>query len=206
MLKIWGRTTSSNVQKVMWAVAELGLAHERIDVGGPFGRLDTPEYLAMNPNRLIPVVDDGGTIVWESNAILRYLAARYGAGGLWPEDPGARSGADRWMDWQLTTVQPGIQPVFWGLIRTAPEKRDMAAIKAGAERLAQAMTILDRHLADRAFVAGEALTMGDIPVGVACWRYQMLDIVRPSLPHLDAWYGRLQAREAYRTHVMLPLV
>lgn len=205
MLRIWGRTSSSNVQKVMWAVAELGLAYERIDVGGAFGGLDTPEYLAMNPNRLIPVVNDGGTVIWESNAILRYLAASYGSGGLWPEDPAVRSATDRWMDWQLTTVQPGLQPVFWGLIRTAPDKRDMAAIRAGAERLVQAMTILDRHLADRTFIAGDVLTMGDIPVGVAAWRFFSLDIVRPELPHLAAWYRRLQEREAYRAHVMLPL-
>ena len=205
MLRIWGRTNSSNVQKVMWAVGELGLAHERIDIGGAFGRLDSPEYTALNPNRLIPTIEDDGAVIWESNAIVRYLAARYGAGGLWAEDPAVRSAADRWMDWQLTTVQPGLQPVFWGLIRTAPDKRDMAAIRAGAERLSQAMTILDRHLADRAFIAGDTLTIGDIPVGVAAWRFFSLDIARPDLPHLATWYRRLQAREPYRAHVMLPL-
>ena len=127
MLKIWGRTSSINVQKVMWTVAELGLPHERIDVGGSFGGLDGPEYAALNPNRLIPVLQDGAIAVWESNAIVRYLAARHGAGGLWPEDPGRRSEADRWMDWQLTTLQPAISPIFWGLIRTPPEKRDTGA-------------------------------------------------------------------------------
>jgi glutathione S-transferase len=205
MLKVWGRTSSSNVQKVMWAIAELGLAHERVDVGGSFGGLDAPDYAAMNPNRLIPVVDDGGTVIWESNAIVRYLAARYGSGSLWPEEAGPRSEADRWMDWQLTTVQPALTPVFMGLIRTAPERRDLAAITAGAERVGQAMTLLDGHLAKRPFIAGDMLTMGDIPIGVACWRYRTLDIARPELPHLEAWYERLQARAAYRTHVMLPL-
>ncbi len=137
MLRVWGRTNSINVQKVMWAVGELGLAHERVDAGGEFGGLDTAAYGAMNPNRMIPVVDDGGTVVWESNAVVRYLAARYGAGGLWPEDPGARSLADRWMDWQLSTAQPAMGPVFINLVRTPPERRDHAAVAAGAERLVE---------------------------------------------------------------------
>ena len=206
MLRIWGRTSSINVQKVMWAVAELGLAHERIDAGGPFGGLDGPDYAAMNPNRLIPVLQDGATVVWESNTIVRYLAARYGAGGLWPEDASRRSEADRWMDWQLTTLQPAIAPIFLGLIRTPPEKRDMALITASAERLGQAMTILDGHLATRPYVAGDALTMGDIPVGCVCWRYANLDVARPDLPNIAAYRERLEQRAGYRAHVMLPLV
>ena len=206
MLKIWGRTSSINVQKVMWAVAELGLAHERIDAGGAFGGLSGPDYEAMNPNRLIPVLQDGATIVWESNTIVRYLAAHYGAGGLWPEGPSHRSEADRWMDWQLTTLQPAIGPIFLGLIRTPPEKRDMALITASAERLGQAMTILDAHLAKRPYVAGDALTMGDIPVGCVCWRYANLDIARPNLPNIAAYRERLEQRAGYRAHVMLPLV
>ena len=206
MLRIWGRTSSINVQKVMWTVAELGLAHERIDVGGTFGRLDGPDYAALNPNRLIPVLEDGSTVIWESNSIVRYLAARYGSGGLWPEDPGQRAEADRWMDWQLTTLQPAISPVFWGLIRTPPERRDLAAITAGAERLGQAMQILDGQLRSRPFVAGDGLTMGDVPVGCICWRYANLDIARPALPAIDAYRQRLEARPAYRAQVMLPLV
>ena len=205
MVRIWGRTSSINVQKVMWTVAELGLPHERIDAGGPFGGLDGPEYAGLNPNRLIPVLQDGATVVWESNAIVRYLAGRYGSGGLWPEDAGARSEADRWMDWQLTTLQPAITPIFWGLIRTPPEQRDLGLIAASAERLGQAMTILDGHLADRPFVAGDALTMGDIPVGCACWRYANLAIARPELPNILAYRARLEARPGYRAHVMLPL-
>ena len=206
MLKIWGRTSSINVQKVMWTVAELGLAHERVDVGGPFGGLDGPEYAALNPNRLIPVLQDGAAVVWESNAIVRYLAARYGAGGLWPEDPARRSLADRWMDWQLTTLQPAIAPIFLGLIRTPPERRDMALITASAERLGQAMLILDAHLAKQPYVAGDALTVGDIPVGCVCWRYANFDIARPDLPNVAAYRTRLESRPGYRAQVMLPLV
>ena len=205
MIRIWGRTSSINVQKVMWTVAELGLPHERIDAGGAFGGLDGPDYAAMNPNRLIPVIRDGDTCVWESNSIVRYLAARYGQGSLWPEEPAHRSEADRWMDWQLTIVQPAIFPVFHGLVRTPAEKRDMAAIEAGAQRLVAAMRILDAHLAGRAFVAGDALTMGDIPAGCACWRYANLAIERPDLPNILAYRARLEARPGYRAHVMLPL-
>lgn len=206
MLRIWGRTSSINVQKVMWTVAELGLAHQRIDAGGAFGGLDGDEYAAMNPNRLIPVLQDDAIMVWESNAIVRYLAARYGTGGLWPENPAQRSETDRWMDWQLTTLQPAVGPIFLGLIRTPPERRDMALITASAERLGHAMTVLDGHLAGRPYVAGDALTMGDIPVGCICWRYANLDIARPDLPNIAAYRARLEARAGYRGQVMLPLV
>ena len=205
MITIWGRTSSINVQKVMWTVAELGLAHERIDVGGKFGGLDTPDYAAMNPNRLIPVLRDGDVCVWESNSIVRYLAAKYSAGGLWPEDPVPRSEADRWMDWQLTTLQPVVTPVFWGLVRTPPEKRDMALIQASTGKLNDAMTLLDGHLAGRPFVAGDALSMGDIPVGCACWRWANLAIARPELLNIAAYRARLETRPGYRAHVMLPL-
>lgn len=205
MLKIWGRTNSINVQKVMWTVAELGLAHERVDAGGAFGGLDSPAYAAMNPNRLIPVLQDGEAVIWESNSIVRYLAARYAAGGLWPQDPSERAAADRWMDWQLSTVQPAMGPVFLGLIRTPPEQRDMAAIRMHAARLGQAMQILDGHLARSRFVAGDSLTMGDIPVGCVAWRYLNLPIDRPELPNLARWSTELQTREPYRRHVMLPL-
>jgi glutathione S-transferase len=205
MLRIWGRNNSINVQKVMWAVAELGLEHERSDAGGEFGGLDTAEYGAMNPNRLVPVLKDGDTAVWESNAVVRYLAARYGAGNLWPEDPARRSEADRWMDWQLTTLQPAIGPVFMGLVRTPPERRDMASIQANAERLGQAMRVLDGHMAGRPYVAGDRLTMGDVPVGCVYWRYVNLDIARPDLPNLEPWFQSLKARDAYRRNVMIPV-
>ena len=211
MLVVWGRRNSINVQKAMWTVGELGLAHERRDAGREFGVLDTAEYGALNPNRLIPtIVDDDGTTVWESHSVVRYLAARYGAGTLWPEDPAARSLADRWLDWMQTTLLPGLAPVFIGLVRTPEEKRDMARIERGARAMGESWRILDAHLEGRAFVAAETLTMGDIAVGAACSRYPALDIEglgveRPALPNIAAWYARLQAREPFRTHVMIPL-
>lgn len=205
MLTIWGRNNSVNVQKVMWTVGELGLDHERKDVGGAFGGLDSAAYSALNPNRLIPTLEDGETVIWESQAIVRYLAAQYDAGGLWPENPAARAEADRWMDWMITTIMPHLQPVFWDLVRTPPGERDMPLIETAIEALGETWRRLDTHLAARAFVAGDHLTIGDIPVGAACYRYHALDIARPELPHLLAWYERLQTRPAYREHVMIPL-
>lgn len=207
MLRIWGRTNSVNVQKVMWTVAELGLEHERIDAGGAFGRLDTAEYGRLNPNRRVPVLEDGATVVWESNAIVRYLAAQYGAGtgGLWPADPGRRARADQWMDWQVSTLQPVMHPIFWGLIRTPEAQRDLAGIEAATRAIAPLFRLLDDHLAQQAFVAGDELTIGDIPLGCAAWRYLNLPIDRPALPRLARWMERLEERPGYRRHVMLPV-
>jgi glutathione S-transferase len=203
MLKIYGRKTSINVQKVMWAVGELGLAHERLDVGGAFGGLDTPEFGALNPNRLIPTLEDEGAVVWESNAVIRYLAAKYGAGSLWPEDPGARGAADRWMDWQLTTFYPDFITFFLGIVRTPPSKRDEAANAAAAERTGKNLAVVEAQLAKGAFLTGDQLTMGDISVGAMLYRYFTLEIERPSLPRLEAWYATLSERPAYREHVMI---
>lgn len=205
MLRIWGRTNSINVQKVMWGVGELDLPHERIDAGGAFGGLDTDAYGALNANRRVPTIEDDGVVVWESNACVRYLAARYGTGSLWPEDPAVRAAADMWMDWQQTTLAIDMTTVFWGLVRTPEAKRDQSAIEAAAGRLGALLRRLDSYLGSRRFVAGDSFTMGDIPVGAVCYRYYELPIERPKLPAIEAWYGRLQERVPYRTHVMLPL-
>jgi glutathione S-transferase len=205
MLKIWGRKNSLNVQKTMWVVGELGLAHERIDTGGPFGGLETAEFGALNPNRRVPVIDDDGVVVWESHSILRYLAARYGAGTLWAEDAAARSLADRWIDWTLADLQPAfIGGVFMTLYRTPEAQRNWKAIERGLARTAELMALLDRHLADKPFLAGDFFTMGDIPAGAQLYRHFTLEIERPALPNVEAWYGRLTERPAYREHVMVP--
>ena len=205
MLKIWGRNNSINVQKVMWLVAELGLEHERIDVGRAFGGLDTDDYGRKNPNRKIPVLEDGEVVIWESQACVRYLAAAYGKGRFWAEDPGERSLADRWMDWKITTVLPPLHICFWGLIRTPEADRDMPAITAATGELGEVWRILDDHLADRDFVVGDQLTMGDIPVGAAFYRYANLPLERPPFPHIEAWYERLKARTAFQDQVMIPV-
>lgn len=205
MLKIWGRPNSINVQKVMWLVGELGLDHERIDVGGAFGGLDTDAYGQMNPNRRIPVLEDGSTAVWESHACVRYLAARYSQGLFWPEDPVARSIADRWMDWKITTVLPFLHICFWGLIRTPKADRNMAAIGKAAEDVGTVWQLFNDHLKGKAFVLGDQLTMGDIPLGCAFYRYSSLPIERPSLPEIERWYESLKARSVFREHVMIPV-
>lgn len=205
MLKILGRANSLNVQKVMWAVGELGLAHERIDMGGAFGGLDTPAYGALNPNRKVPVLQDGDVSIWESNAIVRYLGARYGQGSLWPTDPGERSKADRWMDWILNSIMPDLTIAFWQTIRTAEDKRDHVAVAGAAERLGPIWALLDRHLADSGQVGGTELTVGDIPAGVAFNRYVQLPIARPELPACARWLDGLKQRRPFQEHVMIPL-
>lgn len=205
MLKVWGRKNSINVQKVMWTIGELGLAHERVDVGGPFGGLDTDDYAARNANRRVPTLEDGGLTIWESNVIVRYLAAKADPGGLWPEDPAARAVADQWMDWQQTTLLPDLTTVFFNLVRFSPEQRDMAAVAAAAAKLGKIWPVLDRQLDGRTYVAGENFTMGDIPVGAAYYRYKMLEIERPDFPNIEPWYERLKERPAFVEHVTMPL-
>ena len=203
MIKIWGRNTSSNVQKAMWAVGELKLEHQRIDIGGAFGMNREPKYLAMNPNGLVPTLEEeDGFLLWELNSVVRYLAGKYDkTGALEPKDAHQRGLAGQWMDWQLTVCGPAITPVFWGLIRTPPEKRDMAAIKAGAEKTVAAFKILDAQLGRTAFVAGPTFSYGDIPVGVMCYRYVQLVADRPPTPNLDRWYGAISARQAFKDQV-----
>ncbi|MGC2520075.1 MAG: glutathione S-transferase [Burkholderiales bacterium] len=205
MLKLWGRINSINVQKVLWALDELKLPFERIDAGMQFGVVNEPFYRKMNPNGRVPTIEDDGFVLWESNAIVRYLAAKHGAGSLWPNDLRQRADADRWMDWATTTVAPAITPVFWGLIRTPPEKRNMAVIEADAEKTAQAFQVLEQSLEGRDYVAGKAFTMGDIPLGTFVYRWYALEVKRPALKNVEAYYKRLQQRPAYKRHVMTPL-
>ncbi|MGN6579856.1 MAG: glutathione S-transferase family protein [Bordetella sp.] len=205
MLKIWGRLSSVNVQKVMWTVRELALPHERIEAGGQFGVVDTPEYLRMNPNGQIPVIDDGGFVLWESNAIVRYLSSRYGEGSLWPADSRARADTDRWMDWQATEWQPAMVQAFLGLIRTPQEKRDHAAIAASTAKSNAKALMLEGILQNREFVGGSQITMGDIVLGCAAHRWLGIPMERPATPALSAWYRRLMMRPAVQGILTLPL-
>jgi glutathione S-transferase len=205
MLTVWGRRSSFNLQKVMWLLGELGVEHRHVQAGGEFGGLDTPEFRAMNPFGRVPVIDDDGTIVWESHAILRYLAARYGHGRFWSDDPGERSQADRWMDWSQTALQPDfLVGIFWGFYRTPEPQRDWSAIESKIARCAQHFQLLDDVLANRRFLCGNTLTLADIPAGALLYRYFELEIERPSVHNVEAWYRRLQERRAYREHVMVP--
>jgi glutathione S-transferase len=202
MLKIWGRTTSSNVQKAMFAVGELKLPYQRIDIGGAFGKNREPAYLAMNPNGLVPTLEeDDGFLLWESNSIIRYLAAKHGAGTLEPSDLRTRALASKWMDWQLSVLGPAITPVFWGLIRTPPEQRDAKAIADGKVKTTAAVKMLDEHFAKTPYAAGDALSMGDIPIAIMSYRYRELVPERPAYPNFERWYAAIAARPAFREYV-----
>jgi glutathione S-transferase len=205
VLRIWGRSNSINVQKVLWCCEELDVRYRRVDVGGPFGGNKEPEYLRLNPNGLVPTISDGGFVLWESNAIVRYLAAKHGMGTLYPEDLAERADADRWMDWQMGTLWANFRPAFVGLIRTLPEKRDRADIATAISKTSENLAMLDAHLAARDYVTGPAFTMADIPLGVTAYRWFNLEIERPPMPNLEAWYERLCARFPYKATVMLPL-
>jgi glutathione S-transferase len=205
VLRIWGRSNSINVQKVLWCCEELDVPYHRVDVGGPFGGNREPEYLRLNPNGLVPTISDGGFVLWESNVIVRYLAAKHGMGTLCPEDLAERADADRWMDWQMGTLWANFRPAFVGLIRTPPEKRDRANIARAIRKAAGNLDLLDAHLAGRDYVTGPSLSMADIPLGVTAFRWFTLDIERPAMPNVEAWYERLRARGPYRATVMSPL-
>jgi glutathione S-transferase len=205
MLRIWGRLSSVNVQKVVWCCDELGLPYERTDAGGAFGLNDTPQYLAMNPNGLVPVIDDDGFVLYESNAITRYLAAKHGAGTLWPSDLRARADIDRWMEWQSTGYTPAMVQAFWQLVRTPPEKRDAAAIEASRVKGEKFSGVLDRHLSGRQFIAGDAFSPADIVVGCAAHRWLGLPMAREPRPNLERWYAALKSRPGARQVTSLPL-
>ena len=205
MVKIWGRKNSINVMKVLWACDEMGVAYDRVDLGGAFGGNREPEYLAMNPNARVPTIEDQGLVLWESNAIVRYLAATYGNPGLLPADNQARWSAEQWMDWQQTTLHPPATKLFWELIRTAPEDRDLEGIEGARKSCGEAWTLLDETLAKRDFLAGAEFSMADIPLGAAAFRWFAFDIDRPATPNVRAWYERLCQRPPYQTHIMNPM-
>lgn len=203
-LKIWGRRNSINVMKVLWGCEELGLPYEQIDVGGAFGGNNTPEYLAMNPNGKVPVLQDGDFTLWESHAIVRYLAFKFGNPGLFPKDIKVRFLAEQWMDWAQTTPQAAIGDMFWSLVRKDPNRTpEMVAASRKASR--EAFAILEAHMAGRAFVTGDEFTMGDIPIAAITHRWMALDAERPATPNLDAYIQRLKERPGYTQHVALPL-
>ena len=204
MIKIWGRKNSVNVQKVLWCCDELELSYERVDAGGAFGGTRDPEYLAMNPTALIPTIRDDDYALWESNTIVRYLAAKYGASTLWLEAPAARALAEKWMDYQLGTLWPAFRAAFLGLVRTPPEGRDPDQIQASLESTAEALAILDAYLAGEDYVAGANLTVGDVALGSTVYRWLNMEIERPEMPNLEAWHDRLSARPAYQKNVMVP--
>ena len=203
---LWGRRNAFNVQKVLWLLGELDLAFEHREAGGAAGGLDTPEFLAMNPHGRVPVpvLVDGDLPIWESHSILRYLGARYAAPTLWPEDPAARSNADRWMDWSQTSWQPDFMGVFWGWYRTPEASRDGARVGRTLRACERHLALLDAQLATQPYLAGAAFSLADVPAGTALYRWFEMGLEVPRPPNVVAWYQRLGERTAYQEHVMRP--
>ena len=198
MLKIWGRLSSVNVQKAVWCADELGIAYERIDAGGAFGLTKTPEYLAMNPNSLVPVIEDDGFVLYESNAIVRYLAARHSKDTLWPDDLRKRADVDRWMDWQTNAYTPAMRDIFWQLVRTPAEKRDAAVIESARQECERLTAILDTHLAGKPHVTAHGFSAADIVLGCAAHRWLHLPLQREPRPNVERWYAALKSRPGSR--------
>jgi glutathione S-transferase len=205
MLKIWGRMSSINVQKVVWCAAELQCDFERIDAGGAFGVVDTAAFRRLNPNGKVPVIDDDGFVLWESNAIVRYLCARHPAAGLYPASLTARADCDRWMDWQATEFAPAMRDAFMQMVRTAPQARQMALVDASVEHTEPMMAILDDALAERLYIGGDLFTMADIPLACTVHRWHGMPIARVPRPNVVKWLERVGNRDAARSVLVLPL-
>jgi len=206
MLTIYGRTNSVNVQKVLWCLAELAVPYERIDAGLQYGKNNEPWYLELNPNGRVPLLRDGDFTLWESNTIVRYLAAKHSFRDLCPASLETRALAERWMDWQLSTLIRPVSIVFQTLFRTPAAARDMAAVAHNTTEANAAVALLDGHLRTQPYVAGAAFSMGDIPVGAVAYRWLAIpELTRPAFPAVEAWQARLAERPAFRAHVMLPL-
>lgn len=202
-LILWGRKTSANVQKPLWLLEEIGVPFSRRNVGGRFGGLDTPKFGHLNPNRLVPVLQHGNVKIWESHAIVRYLAATYSNGDIWPTDSRTRAAVDQWADWTATTFQPAWIDVFWQLVRTPKSKRDAAAIEAAVKQTNRCFAIMNDALGEHAWLAGDRLTYADIVAGVSLYRWFSMDVEREPFAHVQAWYERLSERPAFQRGVMI---
>jgi glutathione S-transferase len=206
-LTIWGRANSVNVQKVLWCAEEFGLSYQRIDAGMAFGRNTEPDYLAMNPNGRVPTLVDGDFVLWESNSIMRYFVLAYGQGSpIYPDAPKARTAVDRWLDWTLSTLQPVDRPVFWALVRTPPEKRDMIAIQKDVDAEAVVWRIPDTQLATRQFIEGDQFTIADIALGAYARRWFGVEgVSKPRFPNLERWFAQLSSRPGFQKFIAPPM-
>jgi glutathione S-transferase len=206
-LTVWGRANSVNVQKVLWCLRELDLAYERIDAGMAFGRNNETDYLAMNPNGRVPTLVDGDYVLWESNSVMRYLVLAYApASPIYPSAPRRRASIDRWLDWTLSTLQPVDRPVFWALVRTPVEKRDMVAIQKDADAEAVQWRIVDAQLATRRFIEGDDFTIADIALGAYARRWFGVEGIRkPRLTHLKRWFAQFASRPGFAQFIAPPM-
>ena len=207
MLRIWGRMSSINVRKVVWTAQELEATVQRTDAGGHFGLVQEPDFLAMNPNGMVPLLldDDGAVALWESNVIVRYLCARYAGGDLYPETLAVRFVAEQWMDWQQTTLNPAGRVAFVQWIRTSAESRSADQIAQSVAATEPLLALLDAHLATQDFMAGDRFTMADIPIACEIHRWFGLPQMRPAWPHLERWYAAMATRPGARGVLDQPL-
>ncbi|UHL65079.1 glutathione S-transferase [Paralcaligenes sp. KSB-10] len=205
MLTIWGRQNSTNVKKVLWCADELGIDYEHINAGGPFGVVNTPEYRAMNPNGLVPCIRDEGFVLWESNAIVRYLCTKYGAGALLGQDPAQRARAEQWMDWATSSLAAPYRDLFLNAVRLPVEQRKQDVAEKGLQACISQFGIVDAALSKTPFLSGDVFGVGDIPLGCFAYSWFEMPIERPQFPHLQAWYQRLTQRPSYRKNVMIAL-
>jgi glutathione S-transferase len=202
VIQLWGRVNSINVMKVLWALDELNVPYTRSDAGMEFGVVDRPHYLQMNPNGKVPVINDEGFMLWESNAIVRYVSYKYGLGTMYPTDVRRRAEAEQWMEWQQTTVSPPMAYPFHGLVRMHAAYQDEGTIARAAAELSRLWAMLDAHLEERDYILGDSFTMADIPLGAAAWRWLNLPIKRYETPHVTRWHERLKSRNSFKRHVM----
>lgn len=204
-LTVWGRATSSNVQALMWCIGELALPFSRLDIGHVHGGNDTPEFLALNPNGTVPVLLDGdGPPLWETGAILRYLAGRYGDDSFWPGNPLRRAEVDKWAEWAKINITLGFTgPIFWRVVRTPASQRDPVAISMALSGLTRFLSIAETQLSRHAHLAGDGFTLADIQFAHVLFRYFDIAIDRPMLPHLERYYRAMTERPAFREHVMV---
>ena len=204
MLEVWGRKNANQVIQILWTLSELGVEYKRHSIGTESGDLETKEYKSLNPNSKIPTNRDNGFVLWEAHAVIRYLAQQYGTGSLYPDDPQKAALSDQWMTWSTDSFMGTFFPVFWQLVRTEEKDRDYRKVVEMAQHSAKILKVLDDHLVMNDFVVGDQFTFGDIPLGVLIHKYFVLDIERPSLPGVEAWYERLKERPAFKAHAMQP--
>ncbi|EPZ9322237.1 glutathione S-transferase family protein [Salmonella enterica subsp. enterica] len=207
MITLWGRNNSTNVKKVLWTLEELELPYDQILAGGKYGVNQDADYLAMNPNGLVPLLKDDETdlLLWESNAIVRYLAAQYGQNRLWVDNPARRAEGEKWMDWANQTLSPAHRVILMGLVRTPPEKRDQAAIEAGIEKCDSLFALLDDALAHQSWFSGDNFGTGDIAIAPFVYNLLNVDLKWTPRPNLERWYQQLTERPAFRKVVMIPV-
>lgn len=206
-LQLWGRANSVNVQKVLWCFHELDLAFERIDAGMQYGRNSEADYLAMNPNGRVPTLQHGDFTLWESNAIVRYLALTFDTNArLYPAAPKIRAGIERWLDWVLSTLQPAERPLFWGLVRTPPAQRDMAALHKAADDNGRLWAMIDTQLIGHDYLEGDTFSLADLVIGCYARRWFGVEgVARPDLAHLRRWYDTISQRPGFVAYVAPPL-